>query len=208
MNKAPLLGFTGTGQMNEQEEKTVVEQLRRRDEKAIETLFRHYHRPLIAYCMRYLASTEDAEDIVQTVFISFWEKWQGKTFTGSLSAYLYGAVGKAALKSIREAGKVFFTDIEGRSEDFLDEVMNDTAEAQEQLYQQVQSALEALPANQQRVVKELIFEGKPYKTIAAEMQVSVNTVKTHYIRALQSLRKAIDPKSYRFLLLAFFIPTK
>lgn len=179
-----------------------------KNEKAIEALFRHYYRSLIIYCMRYLVSTEDAEDIVQTVFISFWENWQGKTFTGSLRAYLFGAVGKAALKSVRDAGKVFFTEIEMQSEDFLDEVMHETEEAQERLYQQVQTALEALPDNQQRVVKGLIFQGKSYKNIAEEMQISVNTVKTHYIRALQSLRKTIDSKSYRFLLFAFFIPSK
>lgn len=89
------------------------------DEEATGILFRSYHRLLCAYCMRYLVSREDAEDIVQAVFISLWQNWRGRKFSGSLEAYLFGAVNKAALKTMREAGKRYFEDFKNSISCFL-----------------------------------------------------------------------------------------
>ena len=87
--------------MAEEQEKNIIRLLAKGDEEAMGILFRSYHRLLCAYCMRYLVSREDAEDIVQAVFISLWQNWRGRKFSGSLEAYLFGAVNKAALKSMR-----------------------------------------------------------------------------------------------------------
>ena len=109
--------------MAEEQEKNIIRLLAKGDEEATGILFRSYHRLLCAYCMRYLVSREDAEDIVQAVFISLWQNWRGRKFSGSLEAYLFGAVNKAALKTMREAGKRYFEDIEISCESFLDEVL-------------------------------------------------------------------------------------
>ena len=119
--------------MAEEQEKNIIRLLAKGDEEATGILFRSYHRLLCAYCMRYLVSREDAEDIVQAVFISLWQNWRGRKFSGSLEAYLFGAVNKAALKTMREAGKRYFEDIEISCESFLDEVLGETAERQERI---------------------------------------------------------------------------
>ena len=62
--------------MAEEQEKNIIRLLAKGDEEATGILFRSYHRLLCAYCMRYLVSREDAEDIVQAVFISLWQNWR------------------------------------------------------------------------------------------------------------------------------------
>ena len=90
---------------------------------------------------------------------------------------------------MREAGKRYFEDIEISCESFLDEVLGETAERQERIRAELLCAKGQLPKHPRRVITDIIFNGKSYKTVAAEMNISVNTVKTHYIRALQKRRE-------------------
>lgn len=185
--------------MTEEQEEDIIRLLARGDEKAMSILFRRYHRLLCAYCMRYLVSREDAEDIVQAVFISFWQNWRERKFSGSIEAYLFGAVSKAAFKNMREAGKHYFKDIEVSCESFLDEVLGETAERQEQIRTELHAAVGQLPEQPRRVITGIVFNGKSYKAVADEMKISVNTVKTYYIRALQKLRKTLGTQKFFFL---------
>lgn len=50
-------------------------------------------------------------------------------------------------------------------------------------------ALEALPKQELAVVKAIILENKKYKEAAEELQISINTLKTHLSRALKHLRQ-------------------
>ncbi len=187
-----------------EQEKDIIRLLAKGDEEAMSILFRRYHRLLCAYCMRYLVSREDAEDIVQAVFISLWQNWRERKFSGSLEAYLFGAVSKAAFKTMREAGKCYFKDIEVSCESFLDEVLGETAQRQEQIRTGLHAAIEQLPEHPRRVITGIIFNGKSYKAVADEMGISVNTVKTHYIRALQKLRQTLGAQKFYFLFFAVF----
>ena len=47
-----------------------------------------------------------------------------------------------------------------------------------------------LPEKPRLVLQSIVWQEKPYKQVAAEMGISVNTVKTYYARALQALQKA------------------
>ena len=135
---------------------------------------------------------EVAEDIVQTVFISLWTNKRGKPFEGSLRSYLFGAVSKAALCWVRDHGKVYFEDIESHIDDFWDDVFSqEDAEQEERLRKKLHAAVDALPEKPRLVLQAIVWQEKPYKQVAAEMGISVNTVKTYYARALQALRKSL-----------------
>lgn len=62
----------------------------------------------------------------------------------------------------------------------------------EELYErerQLMADLEKLPRQEVLAVKTVILESKKYKEAAEELQISVNTLKTHLSRALGKLRK-------------------
>lgn len=65
-------------------ETTIIRLLEVGDERCMKMMFDTYYQALCTYVMRYLISMEDAEDIVQTVFISLWNNKRGQAFTGSL----------------------------------------------------------------------------------------------------------------------------
>ena len=104
---------------------------------------------------------------------------------------------------MRNKGKTYFVDIELHIDDFLDEMLHDDEAELEKIKEQLYAAIENLPTNPQKVLKAIIFNNTPYKTVAEEMQISVNTVKTYYARALEALRKSIDTKTFSLLFLSF-----
>lgn len=189
--------------MSEKQEITIIRLLERGDERCVKMLFDAYYRALCVYVMRYLVSEKDAEDIVQSVFISLWNNRKGQPFEGSVRAYLFGAVSKASLQFMRNRGKVYFEDIELHIDDFLEEMFHDDEMERERVKERLYAAIEGLPDNPKKVLTAIIFNNTPYKVIAGEMGISVNTVKTYYARALQSLRKSLDNKTFCFL---FFLP--
>ena len=55
----------------------------------------------------------------------------------------------------------------------------------------VASAIEALPAEQARVVREAFFSDKPHSEIAAELDLPLGTVKSRLRLAMARLRSAL-----------------
>ena len=106
-------------------ETTIIRLLETGDERCMKMMFDTYYQALCTYVMRYLISVEDAEDIVQTVFISLWNNKRGQVFTGSLRAYLFGAVSKASLQFMRDRERMYFVEIELHIDDFLEEMSRD-----------------------------------------------------------------------------------
>ena len=189
-------------------ESTIIRLLETGDERCMKMMFDTYYQALCTYVMRYLISMEDAEDIVQTVFISLWNNKRGQEFSGSLRAYLFGAASKASLQFMRDRGKAYFVDIELHVDDFLEEMSRDNEVELEKMKEYLYAAIEDLPANPKKVLTAIVFNNTPYKMVAEEMGISVNTVKTYYARALQALRKSLDGKAFCLLFLSFFSSKK
>ncbi len=59
-------------------------------------------------------------------------------------------------------------------------------------YELLAKCVNKLPEKQRVVVKMCFVEGKMYKEIAVDLGISVNTVKTHLKRAIQSLRSELQ----------------
>ena len=150
---------------NHEEAKTIETLLAAGDERCMNLLFAEYYRDLCAYAARYPLSAESVEDIVQYVFISFWENKRGRPFVGSVRSYLFGAVCYAALRWLRDEGKAYFEDIETHVDDFWESMFNrEEEEAFEKLMEKLREAVEQLAEQPKRVVRSIIWEDKPWAT--------------------------------------------
>ncbi len=190
--------------MSDIKETTIIRLLEAGDDRCMKMMFDTYYQTLCAYVMRYLVSVEDAEDIVQSVFISLWNNKRGQVFSGLLRSYLFGAVSKASLQLMRDRGKTYFVDIESHIDNFLEEMFYDNEVELERVKEHLYAAIDDLPENPRKVLTAIVFNNIPYKVIAEEMGISVNTVKTYYARALQALRKSLDNRTFCFLFFSFF----
>ena len=187
--------------MEKENERGVIETLLEAgDERCMELVFERDYRALCVHAARYPLSAAEVEDVVQSVLVSFWTNKQGRPFSGTVRAYLFGAVSKAALQWVRDNGKVYFEDIESYADTFLDEIFNPEEEERcERVRERLFTAVDRLADKPKRVLKAIVLEEKSYKEVAEEMNITVNTVKTYYARALQTLRKSLDKKSLLLL---------
>lgn len=55
------------------QEKELIIALKQGDEKAFNTLYKQYWRQVYNFCRLYLTNTEEAEEVVQDVFVRLWQ---------------------------------------------------------------------------------------------------------------------------------------
>lgn len=182
------------------EEEDIIDLLKKGNVACVKMMFDNYYQLLCVFALRFLHSFDDAEDVVQDVFVNFWEKKKGTAFSGSLKSYLFGAVQKAALYHERGEGRVVFEGIDAYAgllaDDMPEEREEELLARKEKLYKEIQ----LLPEKCREVFMAIVLEGLSYKETAEKLDVSVNTVKTHYARALKQLRDNLDTIILLFLL--------
>lgn len=172
----------------------------RGDPETIEQLFRLYYNPLCNYCQGIVDTVEAAEDIVQDVFVYLWDHRNSIDMTISIKAYLYTAVRNGALKFLRK--QAMEQAHSPRLTEFITYLQELKFPEQEHLYiEKIRQALNELPNQCRTIFLMNCLEGKKYKEIATELDISVNTVKTQLSRAYSSIRKKVGIKGTLLLFL-------
>ena len=169
----------------------ILEKLKVGDSSAYKELFDLYYMPLSVYSLKYCDSFELAEDIVQDLFIKFWDEKIYLKLEDSISPYLFKSVKNNTIQATKKQNKYFFEEIEDQVNVLIDEEHLDL-EFLEQEKTKLYKEIEALPLKSKEVFKAIVLENQKYKDVAVELGISVNTVKTHYSRALKQLRTSLD----------------
>ena len=169
-------------------DKIIFERLTGGDESALKSLFVFFYMPLCVYSVQFTDSLEVSEDLVQELFISFWERKAYSIVGINLHAYLFNGVRNLSLNYLKKERPYALQDIE----DFLslsDEEEEEYTEAKiNERRQKLYSALKELSPQEYKVLYAIVFENKKYKEVAEELEISVNSVKTYLSRAFKFLR--------------------
>lgn len=174
------------------QEEQIVRYLEEGNVQCVKMMFDNYYHVLCVFALRFLNSFEDAEDVVQEVFVRLWENKNGKVFDGSLKSFLFGAVQKESLYVLRRSGHMIFEEIGDYTDYWEDETIVFREENLNARREKLQAELQRLPEKCREVFMAIVLESMSYKDVAIKLNVSVNTVKTHYARALRQLRDNID----------------
>jgi len=158
------------------------------DHVAFASLFSHHRNKVYTTALRLTGSYTEAEEIVQDVFVKIWVGRQKLTEVQDIESYLFiiarNLIYDAMKRTARRKAKLK-VDIPAR--DFsLPEAENILQE--KQLEQVVRDAIDQLPAQQKAVYLLARNEGLTKSEIAERLQLSPHTVKSHYDRAVRSLR--------------------
>ncbi|MBV8252001.1 MAG: RNA polymerase sigma-70 factor [Chitinophaga sp.] len=161
------------------------------DLEAFDLLYNKYWHPLFSFANKLLRSYDDAQDIVQTVFISIWEKRATITIQQSLESYLFQAVRFQSLKKL-ESLLSTPEQIERVQEELLPTFNDILHRLQEQdLVKQIQKEISSLSPRTQ----EIFLLSREYKLsiaeIALKLGISEQTVKNQLHIALKTLRHSI-----------------
>ena len=81
--------------------KETLQRLNRGDKKAYQIVFEEYFNALCAFCYKYINDQSETEDIVQEVFISFWEHKKDFDHFNAIKAFLYTSARNKCLNHLK-----------------------------------------------------------------------------------------------------------
>lgn len=166
----------------------------------VEVIFKKYYGSLCYYASNYVVNPEAVQDLVQDVFVRMIES--PPVFSGPehLRNFLYLSVRNSCVNYLkkgvlRERHEQYVLAQETLAELPDEEVL--TAE----VYRRLKEAVDELPAECRKVMYLGYFQGIGNEEIAAQLGISVNTVRAQKMRGKQLLR---DKLKYLFPLLFLF----
>lgn len=161
--------------------------------------FEHVAPKLLLYATQLCPSRADAEDVVQTAFVRWWQRFpEGDAQHIPL---LYAAVRTIALdqrrSDTRRARREAVSDVALPA---ADAAVFDPSPEQKETAAIVQEALQSLPEEQREVVTLKLWSGLTFAEIAKLTGDSINTVSGRYRYALNALQKRLTPRREELLL--------
>jgi RNA polymerase sigma-70 factor (family 1) len=177
-------------------EREWVERIQAGDPDAFAAIFRTYYDRLCGFARRYVDSGDEAEELVEDVFVCIWQQRQTCRGCTSLKSYLYASVRNRALKLLRHEGIAQRTVEWALREQRSLGVAAPPPSVDEEVHayelaRLAQHAIDRLPERSRQAFLLHRQEGLSYSEIALRMGISVKTVENHLIRAVKALREQL-----------------
>ncbi len=178
--RSPLLKLQG--------DEKLIAMARAGNPSAFETIVDRYQGRLLGFCRQMLGSTEDAEDVLQEVFVNAYRAMLADEREINLRPWLYRIARNRSLNHLRKP-----TADAQESMDMVPAVeASSTAEKvhNREEFRQILSDVNKLPETQRSALLLREMDALSYEEIAAAMETTVPSVKSLLVRARISLAEA------------------
>jgi len=163
------------------------------DRVAFYNIYERYSKRLYGFVLRYIKQKEDAEEIVQEVFVKVWESRNKIDAYASFESFLFTIAYNTTISILRKRTneKKYLDHLKSlqqptNSPNLIDEIYFNELNAR------VQSLLNELTPRQKEIFHLSREEGLTHDEIAKKLDISVNTVKKHIANTLTFLKSHID----------------
>jgi RNA polymerase sigma-70 factor (ECF subfamily) len=186
-----------------QGEQHLVTQLKGGDQASFRILYSKYAPMLFAFSRRYLKSQEDAEEIVQEVFLRIWDKRENIDENLSFSAYVIQAAKHRIYNGFRkklneQAYLDFLIVADAPSGNFTENEVD-----YREIKTKAEIAIKAMPPKRQEIFRLSREGGLKNKEIATKLDISIKTVENQMGQALKYLREELS--DYQMLIFLFLL---
>ena len=182
------------------DELILFEKMQRGDTSALEYFFREYTDVLYYRALGFVKDNLAAEDIVQEVFIRFWQLRKNLKITDSVPGYLCKAVDHRCHNYLEHLKVKHRYEESQRWEEMVEEVPEDEDELNI-MRERLKVFVDSLP---EKIFVLACIEGLKYREVAERLDVSVNTVKTQLKSAYSKLRTEFNENDLKIILLLVF----
>ena len=172
------------------------------DRKAFEEIYRRYWHPLFLHAYHILDDEDEAQDIIQDLFISFWNKPPTDQIHTSLKSYLYVIVRNKVLNHIRK-NKINANFIQLLSTKLTEKDFKTVQDIElKELAVLIDSEIGLLPPRMKQVFEMSRKEFLTHREIAERLGTSEETVKKQITNSLKLLRVKFNQHLFLAALLA------
>lgn len=178
----------------------LVDRLQRGDIEAFDLIYAKYSGKLYAFSFKYLRSTEEAEELVQSIFLKIWENYKNLKKESSFKSYLFTIAYNDICKVFRKRN--YF-------QKFVSEALYENAQSSSEtensidynsVLEQVQQIIDKLPEKQRKIFLKSRMDGKSTKEIAEEFGLSPGTVDNYISESTKIIRSKLQNKNLAVLL--------
>lgn len=177
-------------------DQTDLTALRQGDPAAYEAVFRYYYIMLCTFVVRLVGSWDDAEEVVQTVFSTLWQRHEQLHITTTLKTYLYSAVRNEALNSLKHRRVIDRAHHALAADEMppahaVAPLPPDLVLERDEVTIRVRAAVAALPPRTRDVLTLRWEHAMSYDEIGAVLGIQPRSAKMQQSRALAMLRKRL-----------------
>ncbi|MGV3509197.1 MAG: RNA polymerase sigma factor [Sphingobacteriaceae bacterium] len=187
----------------------LILKLHQNDISAFDSLYWKYHQPVLRNIIKLTRDSEVAQDILQDVFSTLWEKRHDINTQNSISGWLFVVSYNQSIsylrKVLRESTAKKTLEITPIATEALDNL-----NISENRYELLQLAIEKLSPQKRKVFILCKVEGKSYEEAARELNISKHTVKEYLSLSMISIKAFVNkhPESWKTAILFFLFVDK
>jgi RNA polymerase sigma-70 factor, ECF subfamily len=181
-----------------------ITRLKKGDFEAFDQLFEKYSQRIYHFAFGYLKSKEEAEEVLQDVFLKIWEKRYSLNEDLSFKAYLFTITYNSLKKTVLKTAKRENAYLDLRNE--MDIFQNEPEDFFEfkQFQHTISELINRLPARRKQIFMMSRIDGKPNNQIADELSISLKTVENQISEAKVFLKENLTNYLPLLLFLAIF----
>lgn len=155
------------------------------NKEEFEEAFRKHYTSLVSYVRTMIADEEDCHDIVGTAFEGIWKNLL-RIDPDSVRGYLYSSVNHLAINQLRKR-QHHRQYIDHYRHIASEAVTDDTLREHDERLSMAMRVVDTLKEPTRTILIRCYIDGKQYKEVAEEMDVSISMIKKHIGKALQML---------------------
>jgi RNA polymerase sigma-70 factor, ECF subfamily len=186
----------------------IVKDIQEGNIKTFEEVFINYYPFLQKFAEGYVSNGDEADDIVQSVFLSVWERKEKLKEDTNLNNYLITLTKNQCINYIKHL-KAKQTYLQNQTCNINELLLNYYALEQlnedklifNELSKSIEKAIDSLPGQCHEIFVMSRFENMKYHEIADRLCISVKTVEKKMSISLEILRVALKDYYFLFLLL-------
>ena len=170
----------------------LVEAFRQGDVAGFNELVRRYQERVYWIARRVVVTHEDADDVVQDVFVRVYEAL--KNFRGDSAFYtwLYRITMNLSLNALRKKRIKVLLPYDETSEEILPSNEQTDEPVQRSEYESIlERAIERLPTKQKQVFIMRYYDELPYEEIGRMLKKSEGGLKANYFHALKKIQEYV-----------------
>ena len=176
-----------------------------------EEIYISFYPRLKRFAQEYVISEGDAENIVQDVFLTLWERGAFVSSHINLTSYLFTNIRNRCIDFLRH--RIVMQNAANKMQEEYELALQIKLQSLQAFDEQIFSnadmetvvvnAIQSLPEKCRQIFVMNKIEGKKQKTIAEELDISIHTVESQMAIAYRKLKEIL--KDYRPLFIFLFI---
>jgi len=186
---------------NKSDKDLIIEYLDGSNE-SLNILIRRYLQPIYNFVYTYIKDEEEAEDVVQEVFLKAWRNLKKFKKDKNFKTWIYKIAKNSSLDFLKKKKNITFSELNKNSynndvETFVDSIEDNDDLLPDEIYyklelqKDIEEVLDEIPVIYGEVLNLYYINEFNFREISEILGVSINTVKSRYRRSLIILKEKI-----------------